>query len=325
MTSLQTKFKVGLFVILAFFFFVVTVIWMGVTGYLDKGRLYAIYFNESVQGLDRDAPVKYRGVTVGRVHRIQVAPDETLIEVLLQVDEDFQKAPDLVAELKSVGITGIMFIELDRRRFREIDLSPHLDFKPRLPVIATRPSDIRRLFESVEGLVGQLQNMRLDQLSEQLSDLLTTINHTVVGLELDQLSGDIRRLLRRAENVLELQPWQELVVTVGQMGTDFSRVTQNADVMLEGVHRAANQFHGLIQANETALNTALQELQLVMASGTQLMGHTDDRLQVLYQQLLITLENLEKASDHLNRFMAIIADQPSQIVFGEPMPERRKR
>ena len=46
----------------------------------EVGR-YVSYFDESVQGLDVGSPVKFRGVTIGTVGGIDVAPDHRHVEV----------------------------------------------------------------------------------------------------------------------------------------------------------------------------------------------------------------------------------------------------
>jgi len=80
MASLRTKFIVGAFVATGMGIAIAAILWLGASNYLEKGNYYAAYFDESVQGLEKDSPVKYRGVTIGRVYRIGVAPDAALIE-----------------------------------------------------------------------------------------------------------------------------------------------------------------------------------------------------------------------------------------------------
>ena len=141
MATLKTKFSVGLFLIIGMAVAIVAIIWLGMSNYLEKGRFYVAYFDESVQGLDKDSPVKYRGVHIGRVFHIGVAPDDRLIEVVLKIESDIQpqhEHKNIVAQLKSVGITGLMFIELEHRKPGETDLSPSISFKPPYPVVPTR-------------------------------------------------------------------------------------------------------------------------------------------------------------------------------------------
>ena len=49
--------------------------------YFQKGSVYVTYFDESVQGLQVDSIVKFRGVDIGTVRKIGVAPDQRLVEV----------------------------------------------------------------------------------------------------------------------------------------------------------------------------------------------------------------------------------------------------
>ena len=112
MASIKTKLLVGIFVLVGFFIAIIGLIWFGMSGQLEKGRFYIAYFDESVQGLDKDSPVKYRGVSIGRVENIGVAPDAKLIQVVMKIEAGLKNREQLVAQLKSVGITGIMFIRL---------------------------------------------------------------------------------------------------------------------------------------------------------------------------------------------------------------------
>ena len=116
MASVKTKLAVGLFVVAGFIMVIFAVIWLGMSNYLEKGKFYVAYFDESVQGLDRDSPVKYRGVSIGKVYSIGVAPDANLIEVVLKIETGLKLDKSIVAQLKSVGITGIMFVELEKKR-----------------------------------------------------------------------------------------------------------------------------------------------------------------------------------------------------------------
>ena len=104
----------------------VLVIWVGATRYFETGSRYVTYFDESVQGLQKDSPVKYRGVEVGRVEQIRVAPDNHLIEVLVKIDLAEGVRNNVVAELKAVGIN--------------LDFAPVCDVNvnPNNPVIGVR-------------------------------------------------------------------------------------------------------------------------------------------------------------------------------------------
>ena len=67
MAAPTNHFKLGLFVIISFSAAVVTGIALGSEAMKKETTKYHTYFNESVQGLDVGAPVKFRGVTIGSV------------------------------------------------------------------------------------------------------------------------------------------------------------------------------------------------------------------------------------------------------------------
>ncbi|MDQ1244587.1 MAG: Mammalian cell entry protein, partial [Campylobacterota bacterium] len=76
-------------------------------------RTYAIYFDESVLGLNMDAPVKYRGINVGNVVSLKINPNNSeQVEVLINVLKTTPIKASTVAQLTSQGITGLSYINL---------------------------------------------------------------------------------------------------------------------------------------------------------------------------------------------------------------------
>ena len=115
MAKKTSNFLIGLFVVMGVLIGAVLIVWLSASKYFQKGPVYAAYFNESVQGLQMDSAVKYRGVDVGNVEKIRVAPDNKLIEILMKINLKGENTKELVAQLKSAGITGLVFIELDQK------------------------------------------------------------------------------------------------------------------------------------------------------------------------------------------------------------------
>jgi len=313
MSSVKTNFTVGIFVIIGFSIVVIAIFWLGMSSYLEKGKFFAVYFDESVQGLDKDSPVKYRGVSIGRVDSITVAPDSTLIQVILKIETDLKLGKNIVAQLKSVGITGIMFVELDKKQQVEPDLSPKINFPTKYPVVATKPSDIKKFLDSVNEVLNILKTLDLKGISDKAKMVLDEANQAVQDIQMKRLSSDLSA---------SLEAWNQAISSGGDAADSFTTLTRETN-------QTIGRLNNIIVENETAfseavadLNRSMRNASKVLEEGSELIKDTDSNLYKLMRHLLVSMQNVEKSSENLNRSLELIADQPSQLLFGEPPPPR---
>ncbi|MFZ0052768.1 MAG: MlaD family protein, partial [Desulfobaccales bacterium] len=172
MARKSTNFILGLFVILGFLLAVAGIIWVGASSFFQKGQRYISFFDESVEGLQADSSVKYRGVDVGRVEQIRVAPDNRLVGVVMKINLRGDLPKTTIAQLRTAGITGVKFIGLDRPGPGERALSPQIDFPAEYPIIPTRPSEIQRLLTAANAILEKFQQIDTKGISDQV--VLTT-------------------------------------------------------------------------------------------------------------------------------------------------------
>ena len=66
----KSYFRFGLFVILGLLLIVTAVIVFGAGKFLKKKIIIESYFDQSVQGLEVGAPLKFQGVQIGNVREI---------------------------------------------------------------------------------------------------------------------------------------------------------------------------------------------------------------------------------------------------------------
>lgn len=325
MASIKTKFTVGLFVITGLAIAVVTIMWLGKSHYLEKGQYYIAYFDESVQGLAKDSPVKYRGVSIGRVDNIVVAPDATLIKVILKIESGIKPedhSENIVAELKSVGITGIMFIELERKKDDEPDLSPEINFPSEYPVIATKPSNISQIIKGIDNVLNQTNALDLQGITAKFKTMLDTISKTVEDSQIKKISSDIRSSLDKVEIILDTKKWDNVMKSIGSAGSSFDNFAVNADKTLSSIDSIVEENKKEFTEAIYNFKNTMKHADTLMDDGSELVKDADVKLSTLQRQVLTTLQNLEKASYNMNRLLELISDQPSQIIFGEPPSEK---
>ncbi|MEK6201390.1 MAG: MlaD family protein [Desulfobulbaceae bacterium] len=189
---------VGIFVVLLLAGLIMFVYWLGKYGYKQEYDYYYVYMVESVSGLTSEASVKYRGVDVGIVEKMRLNPQNSEeVELLLKLGRGTQIKVDTRAMLKSFGITGLAFVELNGGR-RD---APLLKSDDTIPVIPAVPSAYARLDESLTLLAGKLTRA-LDKIDRLLSEQnLRNVDGILV--EMKSLTRDVRTKLAGFQDVMD--------------------------------------------------------------------------------------------------------------------------
>ncbi len=147
---------------------------------------YNIYFDESVLGLNVDAPVKYRGINVGKVSHLRISPNNSeRVEVRITILKSTPIKESTVARLTAQGITGLSYINLSMGD----NGAPALICKDdeEYPAIKTVPS----FFEDFEK--------SLDSVSSKLAKTLTRTEQLLN----DDNQKQVNLLLTRSANFMD--------------------------------------------------------------------------------------------------------------------------
>ncbi|MBA3541856.1 MAG: MCE family protein [Deltaproteobacteria bacterium] len=196
MTS-SRQFKIGLLVIVSLVGLVLAALGLGMQALKQPTIAYHTYFDESVQGLELGAPVKFRGVAIGTVSAIEVAPDRRRIDVTLALRNEkvarLQITPGMRAQLAMTGITGVKFVDID---FFDpaTNPPPNLTFRPAANYIPAQASTLGALTRNLETVGPQVPELidraiaTLDKLDALIADverhnIPEHVAGTVVSLE----------------------------------------------------------------------------------------------------------------------------------------------
>ena len=198
--------------------------------------IYQTYMQESVAGLNLNASVRYRGVEVGRVQKIALAPGNVeQVQVTLAIESGTPIKSDTVAVLSTQGLTGIAFVDLTggSRNAPALTAEPGADF----PVIRTGPSLMVRLDASLIDAAHALKNAA--RLSEDLPRLVQRLQRSADVF--DNMSNDLAHAGTSAsakftgETLPEvhrlLKELREMTASLQRVG---SQLEQNPSVLLYG-------------------------------------------------------------------------------------------
>jgi phospholipid/cholesterol/gamma-HCH transport system substrate-binding protein len=261
--------------------------------YLERGERFVTYFDESVQGLQEDSRVRYRGVNVGRVMYIQLAPDQRLIEVSLKLRLKEEVTKEAVAQLKVNPLTGQVYLELDRRKPDEEVRAFKLDFTPPYPVIPSRFSDIQKAIGGINVLVEKLEEADTKGIFEQVRSTVKQVEVFFRGPRMDSI-------LEKVEGTM----------------ANLQSSTGSVDKLLAS---------GRVEEFLTEARNTLQGTQTTLVRVQGLMARVDEsagRTNSLIADMKGTTENLRHTTESLEALVNRLNERPSDLLFGKPSPGR---
>jgi len=308
MSGKTSKFLIGLFVLGGTIIGAGLIVWIGASKYFQKGATYVTYFDESVQGLQLDSSVKYRGVDVGRVERIRVAPDYKLVEVVMKVELEGDLQQNTVAQLKTAGITGIVFIELDRKKPGDPDFAPHIDFAAEYPIIPSRPSELRQLLSGVDEVLQNIKKVDFKGLSDQFKSAGKATENFFGGKQLKSIMTNLESTSANMERVVA-----KIDTTVSEGKLD--------DILTEAKNSLVETKYLI-----SGVRKEVESLKLADTAdkANQLVVGIDRRSRAITSELRDTSENLQKASETLQTLLDRLNTTPSDLIFSSPPAVRRQ-
>jgi phospholipid/cholesterol/gamma-HCH transport system substrate-binding protein len=204
--------KLGLFVVVGVVLALVTLTFLGAESLKKQVVSYQSDFDESVQGLEVGSPVKFRGVTVGAVSAIGIAPDRRHVVVTSELaiadlsdlglavgkgdKSKIRVPPDLRMQVVSQGITGVKFLLID---FFDVKDNPPPDLPFPVPenYIPAAESMMKNLEDSVVRAVN-----RIPEIAEGIVLVMGKVNHLLDEVEAGKLTENGVATLARANQVL---------------------------------------------------------------------------------------------------------------------------
>ncbi len=290
-----SSFLLGLFVTGGFIILAAILVFVGATQYFERGKKYISYFNESVQGLQKDSEVKFRGVKVGRVEDIIIAPDNQQVGVIMVVNLKFDPTQGYVAQLELTGITGIMFVNLVPQNPEKPYVPPKLTFVSKYPVIPSQPSEIKRILTGIDEVVANLKQLDTKGISAEAKDSFKEMK--------DFFGGE------KTKRIIA-----ELEVSSANLKKISTRIDK--DVSKGEIKKILLEAKGTFEGTRTLVAKAKKDLEAMMLPET--VGKSRQAL----SQINAMLEKLGQTSETLDLLVERIYLRPPDLLFGKP-PKKR--
>ena len=303
---------VGFFVIMSIVLIFVFVIWLVKPTDDKELTLFKIYFTESVSGLNIDSPVKYRGVTIGKVTsmRINLTNIEE-IEVDILVDRDSPIKTDTVAKLKAQGITGLNYIDLSQGSKNAPLLCENGE---ELLVIKSVPSFLVKVEESFGSVSVNLSN-----LMESTQVLLRTENQEEFTKILRSLASTMAKF-DKTLNEKSIDDFHRLIAsarsTAEKMDKTMPKVDQFIDKSVDFERRVSTALTS-ISGSYTTIASAMAVFEERNKNGDYSMKESTAEPMKQFQ---ITMREMQVTLNEINLLLARFGDSPSNILLQSEEP-----
>jgi phospholipid/cholesterol/gamma-HCH transport system substrate-binding protein len=311
MASPSNHWKLGLFVVCGVTLGLTALVLFSARSLRTETVQYKSYFDESVQGLEVGSPVKFRGVTIGKVSAIDVGPDRRHVAVTSELGEDeinvmgigsgkgkklaIKVPPDLRVQIASAGITGVKFVQLD---FFPIKANPppDLPFPVSVNYIPAAVSTMKNLEDAVIHAVDRFPDM-----TDAAMKVMDKLNQLLKDVDDRHLPAHAASVLAKADAALSTVQGVVAKLDTGRMGAQAEKTLLELDGMAMRMNRILDRIDGdkgMVMSAQRASDAVGDAALSARGLGEDLSTTLRD-FQLLTESLLKLTDALERDSDML--------------------------
>jgi phospholipid/cholesterol/gamma-HCH transport system substrate-binding protein len=331
MQPMRERTLVGLFVLIAVGMLVGTM--LVISGGLGISTVSHRAYFKFAGGVQSGAPVRYGGLTVGKVTRVRVDPgNSTRIEIDVAVDRDAPLKTDSVAKISTLGPLTDNYIEIGTGTQRA----------PLAPPGSELPSEeafgLPQLGDAAQAMMPEVHNA-LQKLNQNLdglqvtiaraNDLLNDRNRASIGSSLNnvnRLVADARPKVTDSLNNLNglLNDARPKVSTSLSNVQDITKdlnaklgpLLDNLKVTTARANDTLSHVDSTLVENRPDIRASVVRLRDTLAQLNQTLDRNSANIDELLDNIRMSTENLRSLTETLQR-------APASLIRGIKVPERK--
>lgn len=315
---------IGAFVFGAITIAVGAVLFFGSADLFSKKQPYVTYFKQSVNGLGVGSNVKYKGVTVGKVTKVQLkfqgVSEPPIVKVLYEIDtnnllnryglsinitdrktHDKAVAGGFRAKLDFESlISGQLFIALDFfKDAASADLHEEGSSGPF--EIPPQPSDIDAILADLTKAIGNLGKVDFATLATDVQSLVVSAQSGIDSMHLGQLGTSLNKA---SDSVSNLFNGDQVKSALASVHESFDQLTAT----LKSLNPAIADLKPTLERAKGALSN----LQKSTAELNQILKPDSS----LRYQLDSLLSGIDAAASSIQQLSDFLQRHPNSILFG---------
>lgn len=321
--------KVGLFILTALLLAVGSLLFVSSVRLFSREIRVVLYFDESVNGLSVGAPIKYRGVPVGRVVDIRTRFNQVEADTAIPVfvDLDIRKLEmrgseeaERISEGERLGreiwaglrgrleleslITGLLYIELDYSAAAS-STPKFVQAEWIYPEIPTQPSRLAMLGSGTSELFAQIAAIPVGEIGQRVNRILAQLEGQVGGLDLAGMQAEARGLMRAVNGVFTDPKLTGLLARSDRLLGQLEALGTQGGASLE-------QIQAGLQEISSQWVPLMGELNGVVSGARELLGPGSAERREFVQ----SLEALQRLLESLSALIGYLEADPGALLRG---------
>ena len=270
-------------------------------------RIFEISSRETVTGLQEQASVRYKGVTVGKVTAIGLdrqSPGNVLVRIA--VNDAAPMTASTFATLGFQGVTGLAFVQLDDAGGSTAELATTLEKPARIPL---RPGLMARLSDQGSSLVDHLE-----QASERANALLDSDNQKNLMLAIAHLgaaAAQVEKLSQHAD--------QFMTGSSGQGKGGLQDLVQQATLAFKNMQTTAEHLSDSADSVRTS-SAAFQRMSERMTGVNGTLDKMANSMDALVPQINQTAQEATRTVRKMGVVAQSVGDNPQSLLLGTGAP-----
>lgn len=289
----------GLFTLLLGAALAAVAMWFG----KDEVKLipYVMTTMSPVTGLKIEAPVRYRGVDVGKVDAISIdTGNKGRVQIRIGVRAGTPITSSTYAQLGYQGITGLAYVLLGDDGKSNYPLPSSPDAMAQIRMKPSLMDDGEVLFASFAEIADKVKCLLDD-------DNQLHVRHTLANLE--QATQQASTVARKLQPSLDALP--QLIAEAKSLAGDARGSVKRADQLMDSANGLALKLDARVDTLAHAVASVDASVGEVGATARSVNEETMPRVNAL-------VEHASRQTNALGRVIDTLAEQPQSIVFGTP-------
>lgn len=272
---------VGLTVLILFAGLLSATLWLSVGFDRKRYDIYTVYLPEPVSGLSDDSPVKFNGVKVGLVHKIELNQvDPQQVKVQLLIEEATPITTSTQATLITQGITGNTYLGLSAS-------------SPTLFPLQKTPGEPYPIIPYKPSFYSQLEK---------------NINNLSLGFSRVFSKSNARALKKTLINL------EEISDAIAKNSENIDKMMRDLPVLVHDLKIGVKKFNGMADH----LSSAGKQVSLTMKAGK---NSIDKFSQQAIPPMVLLLDRLDLITANLEKVSAQMRQNPAVVIRGSAPPQ----